>query len=287
MFYMRTVVKKYIKTLSLIVALALSLGCLVCCSAGDVTEATTEKASKPVQANIEYEFIKDFSVDCTDGSRFTLSEELKDHELVLINLFASWCPPCAMEFPFMEEAWEECSDKVSVIALSCEPTDTMEILKDYAAEKGLKFAVGREEGTDMDKYADAYPTSLLVDKECRIVAKTVGTLPDVSKDSFLDWFGQFMGDNYNLAVCTYTVYAYGSENGEDIVGAVINFCSDTACTPVTTTEDMGKAVFRGTPGKYHMQVVSVPDGWKLATDEEFYTHPYSEIFYIPFEKVDQ
>lgn len=282
--------EKAIKTVSLILALVLSLGCLTCCSAADdntVSATFKNQSSKPVPVNIEYEFIKDFSVDCTDGSRFTLSEELKDHELVLINLFESWCPPCAMEFPSMEEAWEECSDKVSVIALSCEKDDTMEILKDYAAEKGLKFSVGRVEGTDMDKYADAYPTSLLVDKEGRILAKNVGALPDISKDSFLNWFGQFMGDNYNPAACIYTVYAYGYENGEDIVGAVINFCSDTACTPVTTTEDMGKAVFRGTPGKYHIQVVSVPDGWKLAADEELYTGPYSEAFYIPFVKVDQ
>ena len=32
-------------------------------------------------------------------------EALQDHELVLINLFFTNCPPCRMEFPFLQEAW--------------------------------------------------------------------------------------------------------------------------------------------------------------------------------------
>ena len=276
--------RKSAKYISVILAFALSLAGLSSCSGNSTAETTEKPVSKPVQANIEYEVINDFSVECIDGSAFTLSDELKEHELVMINLFASWCGPCAMEFPFMEEAWEECSGKVSVIALSCEKEDTVEVLKDYAAEMGLKFPIGREEGTGLDKYAPGYPTSLLVDKEGRILARNVGTDPNVSKNTFLDWFDGYTGDNYNPAQCTYTVYAYGIENGEDVVGVVINFCSDTACTPVTTTEDMGKAVFRGAPGKYHVQVVSVPEGWKLADEEELYTEPFSESIYIPFAK---
>ena len=130
--------RKSAKYISVILAFALSLAGLSSCSGNSTAETTEKPVSKPVQANIEYEVINDFSVECIDGSAFTLSDELKEHELVMINLFASWCGPCAMEFPFMEEAWEECSGKVSVIALSCEKEDTVEVLKDYAAEMGLQ-----------------------------------------------------------------------------------------------------------------------------------------------------
>lgn len=279
------IMKKSVKIISVITALALSLASLSSCAENKAQTTTSNPVLKTVVPNIEYEIVKDFSVDCIDGSKFTLSEELKDHELVMINLFATWCGPCAMEFPSMEEAWEEYSDKVAIVALSCEKEDTMDVLKDYADEMGLKFPVGREEGTDLDKYATGYPTSLIVDKEGRILARSVGIDPNVSKDTFLNWYDAYTGDNYNPAICTYTVYAYGDEEYEDVVGVVINFCSDTACTPVTTTEDMGKAVFRGTPGKYHIQVVSVPEGWKLAQDEDLYTEPFSESFYIAFSKV--
>ena len=44
-----------------------------------------------------------------------------------------------MEFPNMQEAWLQRSDRVAVIALSIEPSDTLDVLHDYAMEKGLTF----------------------------------------------------------------------------------------------------------------------------------------------------
>ena len=38
-----------------------------------------------------------------DGNTFTLSESLKDHEAALITIWATWCPPCYLEFPFLNE----------------------------------------------------------------------------------------------------------------------------------------------------------------------------------------
>ena len=66
---------------------------------------------------------------------------------------------------------------------------------------------------------------------------------------------------------------------------IVNFCTDTACTPVTTSEQ-GTAVFTGPPERYHVQIVSVPTGWKLAQEEtEWYTEPFGETYRIPFEEV--
>ena len=56
----------------------------------------------------------DFSVNTIRGSAFSLSESLETHDLVLINFWATWCGPCCMEFPFLEEAWEQYSDCVDV-----------------------------------------------------------------------------------------------------------------------------------------------------------------------------
>ena len=65
--------------------------------------------------------LNDFTVKTIEGKTFTLSESLKDHDLVLINLWATWCPPCKAEFPFLQEAWSRNKDRVAVIALSVEP----------------------------------------------------------------------------------------------------------------------------------------------------------------------
>ena len=49
----------------------------------------------------------DFTATDTEGNPFTLSEALKDHEAVLINFWASWCPPCRGEFPYLEQVRAE------------------------------------------------------------------------------------------------------------------------------------------------------------------------------------
>ena len=69
------------------------------------------------------ETLPDFTVETIDGGTFTLSEALKEKDLVMINLWATWCGPCEREFPYMEEAYELYSDKVEIIALSVEPDD--------------------------------------------------------------------------------------------------------------------------------------------------------------------
>ena len=87
--------------------------------------------------------MQDFTVQTLDGS-FHLSEVLQEKKMVLINFFASWCGPCKMEFPYMEEAYKQYADSVAVLALSVEPNDTTDVLRSYAEENGLSFSVGSD-----------------------------------------------------------------------------------------------------------------------------------------------
>ena len=117
----------------------------------------------------------DFTVKTLGGESFTLSESLKDHDLVLINFWATWCGPCCYEFPFLEEAWEQYSDRVDVVALSVESGDSDSVLTDFAKEYGLKFRLGRDEQYLYSKTDSMYiPTTLIVDKNLRVVYVTVG-----------------------------------------------------------------------------------------------------------------
>ena len=121
----------------------------------------------------------DFTAVDTEGNTFTLSEALKEKKAVLINLWATWCPPCRLEFPFMEAAYEKYQDKVAVIALSVEPTDTMEKLSAFAQEMGITFLVGRDESGLADHFSvTAIPTSVAVDRFGNVVYVGVGCLID-------------------------------------------------------------------------------------------------------------
>ena len=58
----------------------------------------------------------EFTATDTQGNTFTLSEALKDHEAVLINLWATWCPPCEREFPDLNDVYGRYGDRVAFIA---------------------------------------------------------------------------------------------------------------------------------------------------------------------------
>jgi len=142
------------------------------------------------------ETLPDFSVATIDGGTFTLSEALAEKDMVLINLWATWCGPCRMEFPYMQQAYELYEDRVAVIALSVEPTDTDEVLAAFAEENGLTFQIGSDAGVGLGAtFATVgIPTTLAVDRFGVITFIEIGSQP--STDSFTRLFDAFVGDGY-------------------------------------------------------------------------------------------
>ena len=122
--------------------------------------------------------LPDFSAETADHGTFTLSEALKDHELVLLNLWASWCGPCMREFPFLEEAYKEYGDRVEILALSVEEQDTLAVIRGVAKDKGLSFPMGRDEGNNLASTfsVSAIPTSILVDRSRTVVWMETGSM---------------------------------------------------------------------------------------------------------------
>jgi len=140
--------------------------------------------------------IEDFTFTTYDGETFTLYGLLEEKDMVLINLWATWCGPCRGEFPYMQDAYELTQDDVAIVALSVEPTDTDEVLSEFAHGLGLTFCVGRDTENIAGRFGvTGIPTSVVVDRNGVICFIESGALPDV--DSFTRLFGVFTGDNYS------------------------------------------------------------------------------------------
>ena len=138
----------------------------------------------------------EFTATDTEGNTFTLSEALKDHETVLINLWATWCGPCLREFPFLSEVSQKYSDRMAFIALSVEPNDTMEKIAEYRRENSVLLPMGRDEGDELYQYirTNSVPDTVIVDRFGNAVFfhdRTFGSVEDVER--VLD---TFLGDNY-------------------------------------------------------------------------------------------
>lgn len=145
------------------------------------------------------EAMPDFTVETIDGGSFTLSEALEDHDMVLINLWATWCVYCELEFPYLQEAYERYGDRVAVIALSLEPGDTMEVMSAFAAEKGLTFPIGSELGLGLAEMFEVQgiPMSIVVDRFGDIAYAQAGAMPDA--EAFCSMFEYFLNEDYSGA----------------------------------------------------------------------------------------
>ena len=118
----------------------------------------------------------DFTATDTQGNAFTLSQALKTHRAAVVNLWATWCPPCRKEFPLLDKAWAHYADRVAFIALSTEPKDTLEVIEAYRQENGLALPMGRDEGLALKNYVDAggVPVTLVVDRFGNVAYVQVG-----------------------------------------------------------------------------------------------------------------
>lgn len=74
------------------------------------------------------------------------------------------------------------------------------------------------------------------------------------------------------------------QDNNPVEGVAVNFCTDTACTP-QETDETGTITFNGEKGKYHIQIIEVPDGYSWDEDFDMYTtEEYGE--WVLFVKKD-
>ena len=176
--------KKWMRMMALLLSLALCAGC-----ATGLAEAGERAPGLGTK-------LGDFSVQTIDGDTFSLSGALEEKDMVLINLWASWCGPCGMEFPYLQQAYEKYQDRVAVIALSTEPDDSPEVLTSYARSRGMTFPVANDSATNlaMRFQVTAIPTSLVVDRFGRVALILVGAQP--SEEAFDRIFEYFTSEEY-------------------------------------------------------------------------------------------
>jgi thiol-disulfide isomerase/thioredoxin len=101
---------------------------------------------------------------------------------VILNFWATWCPPCKAEMPHMQNFYEENQDKgVEILAVNLTNMDKgMEDIKTFVKDYGLTFPIPLdEEGVAGTTYqAFTIPTSYILDENGVITKKIVGPMDE-------------------------------------------------------------------------------------------------------------
>ena len=91
----------------------------------------------------------------------TFNELLQDSRLVIVDFWATWCGPCRMLSPLLDEVEEEMSDKIVVVKVNVDDADEVAAQFRIMNIPTLLFFKG---GQIVDKTVGAMPKTALVQR---------------------------------------------------------------------------------------------------------------------------
>ena len=120
----------------------------------------------------------DFTVQDAQGNDIKLSDMLG--KPVVLNFWASWCPPCKEEMPEFNKVFEELGDEVHFMMVDAVDgsRETKEKGAEYIAQQGFTFPVYYDikQNAIMEYGIRAFPTSVFIDSEGYLVTGVEGMI---------------------------------------------------------------------------------------------------------------
>ena len=105
------------------------------------------------------------------------SEDLKG-KIVVLNFWASWCDPCELEAPVLEEVAARYRESKDVVVLGVDVQDLREDALSFVERNGLTYPSLRD-GTDEAQHAyevPALPETFVIDQKGMVALKVAGQL---------------------------------------------------------------------------------------------------------------
>ncbi|SRR5579875_1600514 len=132
------------------------------CVSGQNEQKTTAKAAKDRKPAPE------FTLTDASGQYIKLSDYRG--KVVLLNFWATWCGPCALEIPWFEQFEQQYKSKgFEVVGISMDE-DGWKAVKPYIAEHKVNYRVllGNDSVAALYGGVDSLPTTFIIDREGRI-----------------------------------------------------------------------------------------------------------------------
>ena len=169
----------------LILLLALSLtGC------SSVTKTATSKGELVDCAEVDYVAAKpgDTTLNCLSGSQKVSVDSLRGP--LIVNVWGSWCGPCADEIPLFVEFHHQANGKVKLLGIAVEEAKAQDS-KDFIIANGITWPnLYDAKGVTRGTFGMGVPVTWFIDEVGTVVYKHVGVVK--STEELIDLTSKYL-----------------------------------------------------------------------------------------------
>lgn len=165
------------KAFGRIVVLCLVFGSVAACDRADTPQPKSHDTLTPGKV------APDFTLPDMEGKEITLSA-LRG-QVVLVNFWATWCPPCRQEMPSMEELYQQLKPHgVELLAINIEANGP-KVVADFLTDRSHSFPILFDQKAQVQHlyHVSRFPETFIVDRNGNIAEHVVGAIdwmqPDV------------------------------------------------------------------------------------------------------------
>ena len=129
----------------------------------------------------------DFTLQTPSGTSFTLSDYAAGSETpIVLNFWATWCPPCRIEMPFFDEVARRYGDKVAVLGLN--QAESAAVIEGFARENNLTYTLLVDQDLRVNNLYGVLnlPTTIFIDKNGIVREVLIGTISQAVLEDRID-----------------------------------------------------------------------------------------------------
>lgn len=131
-------------------------------------------SSSVIPARVNYP-APDLTLNDLDGNPRSLSDHLG--QVALVNMWATWCPPCVAELPTLNAFHADHAEDGFVI-IGINDGEEPQVVKDYAARNGLIFPIWTDPAYLSESAFNTMnlPSSFVIDRNGQVRLQWVGAI---------------------------------------------------------------------------------------------------------------
>lgn len=115
----------------------------------------------------------DFELELVSGEKVKLSDYRG--KKVMLNFWATWCPPCKAEMPVMEQLYKASKGELVILAVNM---DTQNDVAGFVSKNGITFPILLDKNNEVNKMYQvlSIPTSFFIDSKGVIRNQSIGLM---------------------------------------------------------------------------------------------------------------